>query len=576
MTSKRTFISSKYYSMLTGGTISAILVSAVVMSDTIIAGLIVGENGVNGVNLVMPVYALASFFALVFSLGAPIIYSRQIGAFQKEEADRTFGTGLLTTIVIGVILFLLLIVFGDSYFRYTCDHEQILSYANSYLKWMKYVVLLTPVNVFLSGMVFSDGDETISAIANIISGLGNIIISVPLCKMMGTEGLGLASLISLVIALVVQFIHFTKKRNSLRLNLYFSPKIVGNIAKYSIVDSSTYLFLAIFTFCCNLLVVASFGQEMLILSSVIILVKEVQLVFDGIGEAIAPLISLYLGEETYDGVREIWNHAKKTAAIESIVVTGIILLFAPLIIRAMGITDPATVNMATWELRIISLSLFFTCRIFLDSSYYILIDKISLGVLVCALRDLVISLPLATLGIRIGGVYGMAVGLMLAQPLGYLISVLYVRLRYGKDAYPLFISERNAGAETMFYELEVEQDSVMSVRDAIGEDLKKAGYSEKTVNNVMLLVEETLMLINDNNPGKKVLAECSLVPREHITLIIKDDGVIFDLTDNEMEVGSLRKYVISNLAEHISPKRKHFLTLSYNRNVFEITSDKSL
>ena len=60
------------------------------MSDTIIAGLIVGENGVNGVNLVMPVYSLASFFALVFSLGAPIIYSHQIGAFQKEEADRTF------------------------------------------------------------------------------------------------------------------------------------------------------------------------------------------------------------------------------------------------------------------------------------------------------------------------------------------------------------------------------------------------------------------------------------------------------------------------------------------------------
>ncbi len=41
MNFKKTFISSKYYTMLTGGTISAILVSAVVMSDTIIAGLIV-------------------------------------------------------------------------------------------------------------------------------------------------------------------------------------------------------------------------------------------------------------------------------------------------------------------------------------------------------------------------------------------------------------------------------------------------------------------------------------------------------------------------------------------------------
>ncbi len=61
----KTFISSKYYTMLAGGTLTSLLVAAVVMADTFIAGLMLGERGVAGVNLVMPIYAPASFFVMV-------------------------------------------------------------------------------------------------------------------------------------------------------------------------------------------------------------------------------------------------------------------------------------------------------------------------------------------------------------------------------------------------------------------------------------------------------------------------------------------------------------------------------
>jgi hypothetical protein len=78
------------------------------------------------------------------------------------------------------------------------------------------------------------------------------------------------------------------------------------------------------------------------------------------------------------------------------------------------------------------------------------------------------------------------------------------------------------------------------------------------------------MLIFENNPKRIVLAECSVLMGEKLTLVIKDDGIIFDLTDSDMKLSSFRSYVISNVAETISSRKKHFLTLSYNRNVFEI------
>ncbi len=556
--------------MLASGTLNALLVTAVLMADTFIAGLMLGERGVAGINLVMPIYSLSSFFVLMFSLGAPILYSHQLGSFQKEDADKTFGTGLFTTIIIGVILFLMLLLLGDAYLHFYDTTPEVCELAKAYLKWLKYVILLNPVYSLVAGMVFADGDEVISIISQLISGVGNILLSVFLCRILGIEGLGLASFVSLAVAFVTLFIHFAKKNNSLHLNLYYSREIIKKIVKYSIVDSSTYLFIAIFTFCCNRLVVHFFGSNMIFVASIIILVKELQILFDGIGEAITPLISLYLGEETYGGVHEIWHHAKKTARIESILVTGLILIFAPFIVTVIGIKDPQYLPIATMELRVLSISLFFTCRLYLDSSYYIIVDKIPLGVLICALRDMVISLPLAMLGSWIGGINGMGIGLMIAQPIGYLIAVGYVRARYGKENYPLFIADKENSKGSLFYELSLNPEDIISVRDNIENDLRQIGYPKSVINKVSLLVEETLMLIFENNPKRIVLAECSVLMGEKLTLVIKDDGIIFDLTDSDMKLSSFRSYVISNVAETISSRKKHFLTLSYNRNVFEI------
>ena len=222
----------------------------------------------------------------------------------------------------------------------------------------------------------------------------------------------------------------------------------------------------------------------------------------------------------------------------------------------------------------LSLSMIFTCRLYLDSSYYIIVGKIPLGVLICALRDVVIALPFAVLGVHAGGIYGMSIGLMLAQPVSYLVSVLYVRWKYGKENYPLFIAGKENAKKTLFYELEVKEDNIISVRDDMEKELKQENYSLETINRVMLLVEEALMMISDNNPGRMVLAECSLIIGENLTLIIKDDGQLFDMTKNDMEVSSIRRYVMSNLIGRISEKKMHFLTLSYNRNVFEIKGER--
>ena len=400
---KKTFISSKFYSMLTGGIVTSFFVSFSIMADAFIAGIMLGEDAVTSINLVLPAYSLASFFALLFSLGVPILYSKEVGAFEKEEAEHTFGVGVLGSSVTGFVLFVLLILGGNIYFEYLGAEGNVLLLAKNYLYWIKYVALILPFKTLLSDMVFSDGDEFLSTLANMVSTFSNIVLSVLLAPIMGTSGLGLASFVSLLLSVGILFFHFSKKGNSLHLNLFFSSSKLRTIVRYSIVDSSTYLFLMVFLAIMNKYVVKNFGSAMLIIIAIVSFIKEVQFLFDGVGAALTPIISVYLGEKTYQGVSEIWKLARKTAIIESLIVTAAIIVSAPIIVRLLGIENPQTAEIAVRGLRMMSLTLIFTSRMYLDSSYFILIDKIPLGVLICALRDLIVAAPLAVLGGWLGG-----------------------------------------------------------------------------------------------------------------------------------------------------------------------------
>ena len=314
----RTFISTKYFAMLCSGTILMVLTAVMGIADTLIAGIILGEAAVAGICLAMPVFSMASFFAVFFSYGVPILYAGKTGAFRKEEADRCFGVGLTVTSAIGILMFAAILWGGDSFLNAYHPDSQVYASASDYLTWMKYAVLIMPLNDLLDGMLFADGDETISLAANVVKGMVKVVLSVVLCHHMGVNGLALASLISFAISILISFLHFFRPGNTLRLNLAFSPSILRDILKYGIVDASAHLSVSLFTVAINFVVLRKFGSDMLILVSVITLLKEGQILFEGIGEAITPLIRIYLGEACYPGVRKVWKLALSSVKAESL------------------------------------------------------------------------------------------------------------------------------------------------------------------------------------------------------------------------------------------------------------------
>ena len=119
----------------------------------------------------------------------------------------------------------------------------------------------------------------------------------------------------------------------------------------------------------------------------------------------------------------------------------------------------------------------------------------------------------------------------------------------------------------------MEPEDVIRARDAIGDELRQRGYDNRTITRVALLFEELFMLLHEKNAGRAVQGECALLLEgDHIRLIARDTGIKFNLSDSDMEVSSLRSYVVSRVAETISTDKRHLVTMSFNRNVFEISA----
>ena len=565
-------IKKKYLSMLAGATLSSIINALLIITDTIICGFFLGDTAVSAINLIAPVYNLCIFFAMLISLGIPVLYAKARGRFEKEEADRVFGTGLTVCIAGGILVFLLLTLSRNSYLGHFMLSEDMSRLAGEYYDWIRFELLIMPVAEVLVETVFADGDEQCVVMVAVVEAVANIVLSILLCHRMGIAGVALASVIAVILRLLVGMTHLLRKTNTLRLNLHFSFSVFLRDVHYAMTDAGNYLYLASFSYALNLFVIWFFGEKMMIMASVVLMVQEFMLLFDGIGEAFTPIMSMYLSENCFAGVRKLWRLATFTCILESLGVILLLVLLSGKIPDFAGITDPELRRLASKGILLTTPGMFFTCYLYMLSSYYRLVDKVGLSFGISALRDSLCIIPAVVAGGMIFGIEGVFGGTAAGAALAFLLSMLFVGKKYGKKNLPLLLGTREKGLKSYLFELEVNPEQVIRIGKSLEQVLREEGASQRQTANMMLMQEELLMLIYEGNGQKRVLAECALtVAPEKMTMIIRDNGVTMDLTDPDKSITSFRRYIVPRLLAAWSHEEHHLMAVSFNRNCFEIS-----
>ena len=248
-----------------------------------------------------------------------------------------------------------------------------------------------------------------------------------------------------------------------------------------------------------------------------------------------------------------------------IVVTILLFLFGRYLARVFGITDPVLLDNCQRAIRLVCPFLVCSSVLFLLTTNYLLIERGVLATLITGLKDGLALISMMLLFGSFFGIDGVWAGFGIAPVISLLLTSLVLIVRYGRERFPLLLEDEKEDFES--FDLYLTEENIIELRDKVEDVLRKKGISAKIISRIMLLIEEMGMLIREKNGGKKILAECTVITGKEIRVIFRDDGVLFDLTDADNKISSIRSYVVSSLMDH-QPTKLHLITMSYNRNIF--------
>ena len=559
------FYQIKYRSMLVSGTLTMAIVCVMLITDSVIAGQMFGHMGASAVNIVMPLVGFSVFVSACIPEGLAILYTRAIGAMDREKANRLFGMGLIASAVLAAVLALLVMGIRETYFRHCGASGMLLQYAQEYYAYLPLYAFLLPLSSYIEQMVYSDGDEKLEAVAYTVQIAGNVVLSVLLANAIGISGIMLGSVFGYLISILIMAIHFLKKSNTLHFVPWFSLKALLKCLKLSITDAVVYLLWGIMDFVLIRYITQNHGEQYLAILVVIYSLVEMSAVFDGIGMAIQPLISVYFGEKNYTMIRRLMKEAIRTAFAEGVIATALAIVFAPQLARLFGIADEAMLAPAVRAIRIVATTLTVTSLFMLATSYYLYIDRVWLSVGALILKDGVACTLMPIAFSRLFGVDGLWMGFALAPLAGFGASMLMIYLMRGRERFPWLI--KNNEKDTFVYDAQLTWKNMMKAALSIQAQMEGHGYSKRDALLASLFAEEISATLLEVNGDDDVVVEYSLLfAGNSVRQIIRDSGIVFDVTDPELKITGLSSFVINRLL-NAKEDKDYIPTVGYNRNL---------
>lgn len=569
MNFSKCFYKKIYYSLLISNMLSVSVTVLADMVDEILAGRLISEQAVSAVSLTSPLYVMIVFFGYLISVGGPMLYSRIYGSFEIERAHKFFGQMIAATAILGVICSLFFYFFSDVYYAFYDASPEVTAMAKDYFKFFVIVALIYPIYIFLYDIVYQDGDSNLCIVSNIVQMTTNIVVSIILVKNIGIEGLGIGTVCGIVASASLLVIHFFKKNCSIKFLFGWDWKLLWQSITLGLYSSSAYIFCMIISIIMNKCFIMYVGEYFLPAYSALGTIQNFATVFESFTTAAGPIISVYIGEKNIFGVKRSLKTAIFTSLLIGIAFTVIVEMIAPEIPEFLGITTPEVLKAATSAIRWGALSFPFLALFYTINGYCSLIDKPSISFITTIFNTNIFPIIFELIFAFIIGVNGVWIGFFVKSIMACAFIFLIILIKYGKEKFPYIIEESKD--KTYIFDTNVDDESIVALRNNISDTLKNESVSEKSIKRIEFLFEEAMLQIKEKNPGKTVLSEVDLTVTDKIKLIIKDNGVLFNMTESDSKPISFSGFVFSLLMDHQAGKI-YATTSGYNRNSF--TFDK--
>lgn len=562
----RHFATEKFKSFLLAGTFTAFIGYVNRLSDSVIIGHVIGEDALAGLNMVTPILSAVTFFAFVIALGTSTNYSIWLGRLDRRRARGFFMQGLWLALLVGGALVLAMRFGGDFYFSLLSASEYVEMYARQYLSWAWPIALTECLMMLLAVFCCADGDIRLCSFVYGGVFAVNVLVSYSAVRMgMGASGCALGTVIAETLGILALCGHFFRKVNTFRPVWHFSLSDSYYVFRASFGDAAAFLCDALLFFVLNKLVIAKFDSDMLPVAGAAIVVWSLLEVFNGVGVAVQPLVTVYWGERNTRAIRKVMQAAIIAAAAEGLLLAALFLVGrGRVIIWLLGIEGldyPELLDAARSCVLLMCGGFLPLALAGLFNSYFLFIERPWVSLYTTVLCYLAMPVACVFVG-ALFGLNGVWAGLGVGPLLGILAMAAAILLKRGRHGFPMLLP-RQREAKIRMFDLVLTEQEIVRVSKAVAEALP-----ESVAQRAALMVEEVFMTVRERNPNrKKLIGEVTLDLNDGILMTLRDDGIIFDITDADAKVSSLRTYLVASvMARHHD--RINLVTAGFNRNVF--------
>lgn len=320
-----------------------VIPSIVMMIFTSIYGVVdgffvsnyVGKTEFAAVNLIMPFPMMLGAFGFMIGTGGSALVSMTLGQGKKKEANEIFSMLIKVTIVVGIILSALGIIFTREIAIMLGATKELMEPCVTYGRML--LIALTPFmlqNVFQSFLVTAE-KPTLGLIVTVAAGLTNVVLDFLLIGVLkwGVVGAALATGISQVVGGVIPLIYFLKENDSeLRLiPSKINSKVLGKTCFNGSSELMTNLSMSLVNMLYNLQLMKYAGENGVAAYGVIMYVNFIFVaVFVGYAIGTAPIIGYNYGAKNNV---ELKNVFKKSIIFN--VISGVLMCMAAIMMSGM-------------------------------------------------------------------------------------------------------------------------------------------------------------------------------------------------------------------------------------------------
>ncbi len=367
--------------------------------DSIFVGRGVGSLALTAVTIAFPIMIMLMAFGMLIGIGSTALISLKLGQQKREEAEQILGTAFALTLLFGVVITVVLLLFLDPILRFLGATPDVFGYAKQFTTVILIGTVFQFISFGLNNIIRAEGNPMISMATMLFSAVLNTILN-PIFIFIfhwGVIGSALATVITQIIISGYIIYHFTIGHSNLKLYKNNIRVRVDLLGKITAIGLSPFLLqmaasVTLFIFNNNLLI---YGGEMAVAAMGVInrVIMMLLMPIFGINQGAQPIIGYNYGAKKFDRVKSTLKLASIAATLICVFGFTISEVFSHQIIGLFN-KDQELIEIGTRGIRIFMIMLPIVGVQIVITNYFQSVGKASKAILLSLTRQVLFLIPL--------------------------------------------------------------------------------------------------------------------------------------------------------------------------------------